>query len=290
VITFYLAACGCRYAPVSAVVASSLNEKLKIVAASFVSYDFARSIAGEHASIELILPFDADSHTFDPGIQELLTVKNADVFIFSGALAEPWAARLASELKTAVDLSAGISPFIENGTDPHIWLNPLHALKMVHTLTGALSKTAPDNEEYFQKNAEELHNEIARLHNDYLALFENRERVTVAFGSFFAAAHFVHIYDLNYVTVYSGCTHKAEPGARQILHVINAINEYNLNVIYGTNGSENKTARVIADETGVELLLFHPVHHISRDEMNRGETYVSLMRRNLDNIKAGLPL
>jgi len=61
-----------------------------------------------------------------------------------------------------------------------------------------------------------------------------------------------------------------------------------LPIVYYEELAEPKVARLIAEETGAELRLLHSCHNISKEEMERGETYVSLMQKNIEHIKEGL--
>ena len=49
-----------------------------------------------------------------------------------------------------------------------------------------------------------------------------------------------------------------------------------------------KVARVLAEETGAVPLLLHSCHNLSRDELEAGETYLTLMEQNAQNLKEGL--
>ena len=47
-------------------------------------------------------------------------------------------------------------------------------------------------------------------------------------------------------------------------------------------------ARVLADETGAQLLPLHSMHNVTKEDLASGATYFTLMRRNLENLRAGL--
>ena len=49
-----------------------------------------------------------------------------------------------------------------------------------------------------------------------------------------------------------------------------------------------KIARTIAEETGAEMLLFHSCHNVSKDDFERGVTYLDLMNQNAEHLKEGL--
>ena len=49
-----------------------------------------------------------------------------------------------------------------------------------------------------------------------------------------------------------------------------------------------KTAEAIANETGAMTIKFHSCHNVTKSEFDAGETYVSLMTKNLDALRKGL--
>ena len=62
----------------------------------------------------------------------------------------------------------------------------------------------------------------------------------------------------------------------------------NINVIFYQELSAGKIADTISKETGAKKLIFHTIHNASKEEINNGETYISLMKKNLQNLKQAL--
>ena len=59
-------------------------------------------------------------------------------------------------------------------------------------------------------------------------------------------------------------------------------------VVYTIELSSQKTAKTIAAETGAKILTFHSVQNLTDADFSAGETYVSLMQRNLEAFREGL--
>ena len=47
-------------------------------------------------------------------------------------------------------------------------------------------------------------------------------------------------------------------------------------------------APAIANDAGVKVMTFYTCHNVSRSDFDKGETYISLMRRNLDTLREAL--
>ena len=58
--------------------------------------------------------------------------------------------------------------------------------------------------------------------------------------------------------------------------------------VYTIELSSQKVASAIAETTGARILTFHSCQTLTRQEFDRGETYLSLMWKNVDVLKEGL--
>ena len=119
-------------------------------------------------------------------------------------------------------------------------------------------------------------------------IVKNSKRNKLVFGGEFAYIYFLNRYNLEYATAYQGCGEGAEPSAKQIKEIIDTINNEKIPIIFYQELSEGKIAKMIADETNIETLIFHTAHNVTSSELENGVTYISIMRENLENIKRAL--
>ena len=59
-------------------------------------------------------------------------------------------------------------------------------------------------------------------------------------------------------------------------------------VLFYPELSSAKAAKSVANETGARLLMLHSCHNLTDEEISSGENYLSLMTKNLENIKEAL--
>ena len=64
--------------------------KIKIVTTVFPFYDFAKNVAGDKAEVTLLLPTGAEAHSYEPTMQDVMKIKDCDLFIHLGMGADPW--------------------------------------------------------------------------------------------------------------------------------------------------------------------------------------------------------
>ncbi|MBR6735556.1 MAG: zinc ABC transporter substrate-binding protein [Oscillospiraceae bacterium] len=283
--------------------------RISVVATIFPQYDFARQIAGGRASVKLLLPAGMESHSYEPTPSDIVAINKCDVFLYTGAEMEPWTQTLLDgglESDTlVVDLSQGIamseteSVTPDDGheheeeshhhvVDPHIWTSPVNAMAMVKAVCDAFCERDPDGESIYRENLDKYLKELESLDNDIRSIVENGNRKEIVFGSRYAFHYFSEEYGLTCYAAYDSCSEENEASAGAVAGIIDLVNEKNIPVIYHEEMIDPKVARAIADETGAELLMMHSAHNLSKDEMASGETYLSIMRKNAENLRKGL--
>ena len=275
------------------------DDKLQIVATLFPQYDFAREICGDKAHIKLLLPPGADSHAYEPTPSDIVTIANADLFLYTGDDMEPWASRLTENVSgKVVNVSVGTAMASEDHThdapsshahadiEPHIWTNPQNAIRMTENILEAICEKDAANKDYYSQNASSYIEKLTKLDADFEHVVKNAKRKTLYFGGHFALRHFTERYGLSYKAAFDSCSGEAEPSAQVLTEIIDAMRQDEIPVIYFEELSTPRAAEMIAKETGAKMLLFHSCHNISSAES--GETYLSLMQKNLENVKIGL--
>ncbi len=293
-----LALTGCAPAPASSSPAG--KEKLTVYATLFPQYDFAREIAGDRAEVILLLPPGVESHSFEPTPADIAGISKSDLLLYTGDAMEPWAAKLIvgdlPDTVRAVDLSQGVALLAEEHEeeghahpfDPHIWTSPVNAMIMARTVVSALCEADPEGAEAYRANGERYLAELESLDDEIRTIVSQAKRRELVFGGRFAFHYFTAEYGLTAYSAYDSCSEETEPSAKAVSEVIGRVREDHLPVVYYEELTEPKVARSIAQETGAKLLLLHSCHNLSKDELAAGESYLSLMKQNAQNLREGL--
>ena len=273
--------------------------RVKVVATLFPQYDFARQIAGEHADVTLLLPPGVESHSYEPPPADIIMIGKADLFLYTGEYMEPWAEKIlagAGEGVRAVDLSAHVTLEKDDdgdghdhgGYDPHIWTDPQNAKIMVDDIAAALCAADPGNAGEYQTAAAEYKERLDALDERFSEVVETGKRREIVFGGRFALHYFAERYGLTCISAFDSCSGETEPSAGAVAQIIRAIETDGVPVIYYEELTDPKVARSIAEETGAKPLLLHSCHNVSREELQNGATYLSLMEQNVENLREGL--
>ena len=196
----------------------------------------------------------------------------------------------------AVDLSQGVALLAEEHEeeghahpfDPHIWTSPVNAMIMARTVVSALCEADPEGAEAYRANGERYLAELESLDDEIRTIVSQAKRRELVFGGRFAFHYFTAEYGLTAYSAYDSCSEETEPSAKAVSEVIGRVREDHLPVVYYEELTEPKVARSSAQETGAKLLLLHSCHNLSKDELAAGESYLSLMKQNAQNLREGL--
>ena len=197
---------------------------------------FVERIGGNDVNVEVMVKSGESPATFNPNPKKMSRLANAKLYFSIGVPFERiWVSRLKAiqpDLKF-ISLNHNLSSKIESGhsqnkQDPHIWLSPLLAKKMVTEIEAALSKAKPERAEFFKINNIALAQELDILDQeirDIIATAKSRN-----FMVFHPAwSYFAETYDLKQVAI----EHQGkEPGPRALQKIINIGKKLKIKTIF----------------------------------------------------------
>ncbi|NLL54632.1 MAG: zinc ABC transporter substrate-binding protein [Clostridiales bacterium] len=275
-------------------------EGLKIVATIFPPYDFTRELTkGTPVSLSMLMKPGVESHSFDPSPADILSLKEADLFVCIGGSDEAWVDKmlesLGNEAPSALRLINTVEPLAADdhghslaAVDEHIWTAPKNAISMCEAVCGALCEADPQHCETYKANLDSYKKDLEALDRAFREAVQGGVRREVVFGDRFPFRHLAHAYDLAWHSPFAGCSGESEPDAAQIAVIIDLVKGDRIPVIFHIEGSDARIARMIAEETGAEIALLHSCHNLTKEELAAGESYLTLMKKNAQTLKRAL--
>lgn len=280
--------------------------KLKVVTTMFPSYDFAKSVFGEKATVSLLLPPGSEAHSYEPSPQDIKMIEDSDLFIYNGGENEKWVDKVLGSIENKnftvlamteqVDLlDEEVVEGMEDEThhhkkeiDEHVWTSPKNAIKIATAIEEAGAEIKPEHEEYFTHNLSGYVDKLEVLDNDFQNAINGGTRKVLIFADKFPIRYFVEEYGLEYYAAFPGCSTDTEASAATVSFLIDKINKEKIPVVLHIEMSNQKMAKTIAAETGAEILEFHSCHNLTKEEFDEGMTYLSLMGKNLEVVRQAL--
>ena len=143
----------------------------------------------------------------------------------------------------------------EAHADPHVWLNPMLAITMARNISDALITMDKANKDFYLKNFQKLMNDLLAFDEsakNELAGLKNRKFVVYhpAWGYF--AAH----YDLEQISIERN---GKEPKIDEMASTVKMIKDENIKVIFADPNRSQKSAQVLASQTGAKVELLDPL-------------------------------
>ena len=174
--------------------------------------------------------------------------------------------------------------------DPHSWLSPLAFRAQVDLVVEALSQQYPEHKDTFEENAEAFKAELDSLHMKYSAISDECEQRTVV-ANHNAYSYIGQLYDIRFVTVH-GLDPEGEPSAADIAEVLEQIEEDGLTILFVEEYTNPDAVAGIVEQTKSgtmpEGISIQTLYTMEMPPMDSEDDYLSLMEKNLDNLKSGM--
>jgi zinc transport system substrate-binding protein len=174
----------------------------------------------------------------------------------------------------------------EGGVDPHVWLNPQEAIAQVRAIEAAFAQADAAGTAFYRANADVLVAELEALDGriaEGLASCQFDHMVV----SHLAYGHLAEGYGIEQIGL-SGLSTEFESGPQQITAIVNEMRELGIMHILQEPIADDRLAQTVAAETGATVLPLHPLEALTPEELAAGDTYFTVMERNLESLKTAL--
>ena len=279
---------------------------LLVYTSFYPMYDFTCKIGGEKVRVINMLPSGTEPHDWEPAAADIAGLEKADVFVYNGAGMEHWAESVLNSLENTGMVVVAASkniPLIEGEPhehdhgkspaggdggfyDPHVWLDPMNAMKEMEAIKEGLSKADPDNGEYYETNFEKFSAMLLELDNEFKETLSPlpKKEIVVAHEAF---GYLCNAYGLTQVGI-DGLSPDSEPDPLRMSEIIDFVRKNEVKVIFFEEMASPKVAKAIAKETGAETDVLNPFEGLSDEDKSAGGDYFSVMRNNLKALENGL--
>ena len=177
--------------------------------------------------------------------------------------------------------------------DPHSWLDPLAFMAQVDVVKDVLIANFPDHEATFVENADAYKTELDFLHIGYQSAFgegANCAGNTVV-ANHNAYSYIAQRYDIQFVTVH-GLDPEGEPTAENVAEVVEQIEEDGLTVLFVEEYTDQTAVAGLVEQTtsdtmpnGIDI---ETLYTMELPPINSEDNYLTLMGKNLNNLKSGM--
>lgn len=300
--------CACGSKEYSDINSAASPDKLKIVTTIFPEYDWVKEITGDNnADITLMLDNGVDLHSYQPTAEDILTISSCDMFVYIGGESDEW---IEDALKEAAnkdmvvlnlldilgsdakeeEIIEGMQGSVEEAEyDEHIWLSLKNAKVLCRAIANSLSELDSENASSYNSNANAYIEKLSALDDEYTAAVDSAPVKTLLFGDRFPFRYLTDDYGLDYYAAFSGCSAETEASFETILFLSQKARELELNSIIQIEGSNEKIAETIKENSDIQnILTLDSMQAVTAEDISNGVTYLSIMDKNLDVLKKAL--
>ena len=289
----------------------SRDGMLRVVTTLFPYYDFARAIAGGRAEVTLLLSPGREAHSFEPTPLDAVAIARADVFVYNGGESEAWVEDMlgavgegpGTVVRMMEHADTRAEEFVEGmqnaehaededsdeiAYDEHIWTSPKNAAALCTALCEALCGADEANAEAYRANCAAYVEKLDALDARFRALRSEAKRNLVVFADRMPLLYFCEEYGLRYRAAFHGCSSDTEPSLATIKYLIDKVADEGIPVVYTVDLGSKRIAEAVSEATGAAVGTLWSMQTVSRADFDAGETYVSMMERNLAALGEGL--
>ena len=292
-----------------------------IVTTIFPIYDWIRQILGDQAGdVDLVLLLDSgvDLHSYQPSVDDMVTISTCDLFVYVGGLSDQWArdAVTASDwdIKSLSLLDAlgdrvkeeetveGMEPEEEIETeteagpeeteyDEHVWLSLRNAAVLCEAVAVRLGEMDEAGRDLYAANAAAYIEKLNALDRQYADMVDAAPRRTLLFGDRFPFCYLVDDYGLDYYAAFSGCSAETEASFTTIVFLADKVDELDLHVVLTTESADGRIAKTIVENTAAqsaEILQLDSMQSVTEKDIADGLIYLDVMERNLETLREAL--
>lgn len=293
-----LAACG-NGATTNTSSTTGSGDQVKVIASFYPMYDFTKNIVGDEGEVSLLIGSGVEAHGYEPSAKDMAIIQEADAFVYNNENMETWVPKLESTIdKDKVKMIKATEGMVllpgsdeeehdhdhsgeghSHELDPHVWLAPSLAIKEVESIRDQLVTAFPAKKEAFEANAKAYITKLTALDETY------KKELSVAKQKTFVTQHaaFSYLaleYGLTQVPI-SGISPDVEPSPSRLAELTTFVKENDIKNIYFEANASAKIAETLSKETGVQLLVLNPLESLTKEQMDKGEDYISVMNENL---------
>ncbi|WP_431027618.1 metal ABC transporter solute-binding protein, Zn/Mn family [Lysinibacillus sp. LZ02] len=322
-IAIILAACG---EDDNATSKEDTTDKISIYTTVYPLQYFAERIGGEYVEVSSIYPPGANEHTFEPTQKDMMSLADADIFFYIGLGLEGFVDNakktVANEhvklVATAdhvnedkLHISTGhahaegetheeeeghdhegeeenniLNDHAHHDHDSHVWLSPIISQDLAVVIKDELVTAMPEQEAVFTENYETLVAELNALHAEFEAMAAETTKKTF-FVSHAAFGYIAGHYGFTQVPI-AGLNSQSEPSQKELTAIVDLAKEENIKYIFFEQNVSSNLTEVIQHEVGADSLILHNLSVLTSDDMKDGETYFTLMKKNMEALKTAL--
>jgi manganese/iron transport system substrate-binding protein len=283
---------------VSKTPATTTSSAPKVVVTNTVLCDLTKQIAAGTVNVVCLLAAGSDPHVYKLTPAARQSIEDAKLVLYGGYDFEPELIKAIKATsnpapKIAVNEVAVPQPqqFEEDGkstTDPHVWHNAQHGIKITETIGANLEKLVPAQAATYKQNTQKLTSEIGQLDTWIKSQINTIPAAKkVLFTTHDALGYYSKAYGIP-VNALEGLSTEEKPNAARAKELVDKIEKSRVPTIFAELTLNPKLITAIAKEANVKVAEQELYVDGLGEAASQGGTYQKMLSSNTKTIVEGL--
>ncbi len=294
------------------------DEKFSVVVSIFPAYDWVMHVMGEdrdNAEVTLLSDNGVDLHSYQPSVDDIIRISECDLFIYTGGPSDTWVRdalrepvnkdRIVISLMDTLGDDVKEEELVEGMEedddsehddstpeyDEHIWLSIRNAALLTQAVCDAISALDPEHAAVYAANTQDYEEKLAAMDRAYEEAVRSASQKTLLFGDRFPFRYLTDDYGLDYYAAFTGCSAETEASFETIVFLAEKLDALGLHTVLRLDGSDGRIAEAIcaaAKEKDLQILTLDSMQSVTRQAIQEGVTYLSVMEKNLETLRQAL--
>jgi zinc transport system substrate-binding protein len=301
-----LAACGGE--------GGSDGDGLNVVAAFYPLAYATEQVGGDDVAVTNLTPAGQEPHDLELAPSDIAAIEEADYVVYLkgfipelDAAVEEYAADKALDVTTAVDTIGYDSTqvFEEDhaeehaeeegdeheheeleGTDPHIWLDPVRYAQIGQAIADGLAGIDDVNADSYATAADAFTADLTELDAEFTDGLAGRTSDAIV-TSHAAFGYLADRYGLTQIAI-SGLSPDQEPDTQRMAEVAQYVEDNAVTTIFFETLVSPDIAETLAAESGAQTAVLNPLEGLTDEQAEDGADYFTVMRENLAALQTAL--
>ena len=289
------------------------NGRKHIVVTIFPEYDWVNKLITltDHFDITLLLSNGVDMHSYQPSVDDIMTISSCDMFIYVGGESDAWVKDAlaqatnkdmivislmdilgdkAKEEETISGMQAEHEDGDEKEYDEHVWMSLENTELFCDKITDGLIKLGEDEKDC-RGRCDVFKERLEKLRGEYKAVVDASDKKTIIVGDRFPFRYLTDEFGIEYYAAFPGCSAETEASFETIVFLADKADEIGAKAIIQTENPVGKVAETIRDNTkskNQQIITLDSMQSVSLKDIEEGVSYLSIMQRNLEELKKAL--
>ena len=292
------------------------KEQYDVVSTTFIGYDVSKEIGGPDLKCSMLLKPGEELHDYSPTVNDIEKVINSKIFIYlGGELDKEFVEKdILKEINKKKTKVINLMEVVKNNGhtyneedpesyvgndedeeeeeyDEHIWTSIDNMIVIANEIYRAIDEVT--GVMHFVRHEEYVCNELRNLKKEIQKVIDDSAKKPLIFADRFPLLYFVKEFNLEYDAAFKGCESSKEANPKTIENLTKKIIDNDIDTIFVIELSESKIANTIIENCkkqgkNVSVRTFYTMHNVSKEDYEKGLTYIDFMNLNIESLKEAL--